>query len=146
MTSRPARALLLALALGLSGCSDAAPAVKGAPSAPAPEAEAAQAPDETPLQPASDIGLSGALRAMIDRPFTGDLDGMEARRMIRVGVTFNRTHYFVDRGTQRGLSFAHLQQFETNLNAARRTGHLRIMWMRRCPPSCRGAWTPSPLS
>ena len=37
--------------------------------------------------------------------------------MIRVGVTFNRTHYFVDKGTQRGLTFAHLKKFEDDLNA-----------------------------
>jgi membrane-bound lytic murein transglycosylase MltF len=135
----------LALALCMSGCSDSAvppaglppaspPAVvvsepqtpAGKPDAPVTAPEDAVAAEE-PLQPlATEVGLAESLRALIDQPFTGDLDGMEARRMIRVGVTFNRTHYFVDRGTQRGLSFAHLQQFETNLNAARRTGHLRI--------------------
>ena len=138
---RATSALLLALALGLSGCSDPAPTVAGASLAQAPgtavaDASVAQAPappaatapvDDEPLPPlASEVGLSGALRAMVNQPFTGDLDRMEGRRLIRVGVTFNRTHYFVDRGTQGGLSFAHLRQFETNLNASRRTGHLRI--------------------
>lgn len=46
--------------------------------------------------------------------------------MIRVGVTFNRTHYFVDQGTQRGLSFAYLKEFENRLNTARRTRNFRI--------------------
>ncbi|MGH8659141.1 MAG: transporter substrate-binding domain-containing protein [Gammaproteobacteria bacterium] len=63
---------------------------------------------------------------LIDRPFTGDLDEMGRRRMIRVGVTFNRTHYFVDQGTQRGLSFAYLKEFENRLNTARRTRNFRI--------------------
>jgi membrane-bound lytic murein transglycosylase MltF len=125
MSSPVTSTLLLALLLGVSGCSDPA-AVAGASGAPGLQAGTAPAADE-PLTPlASEVGLSGALRAMIGQPFTGDLDGMEARRLIRVGVTFNRTHYFVDRGTQGGLSFAYARQFETNLNAARRTGHLRI--------------------
>lgn len=107
--------LLLAFALLASGCSDATSPPAGASTA------------EGPLLPlATEAGLDQSLRSLIDQPFTGDLDEMEARRLIRVGVTFNRTHYFVDRGTQRGLSFAHLQQFENNLNTARRTGHLRI--------------------
>ena len=33
---------------------------------------------------------------------TGDLDEMNRRRAIRVRVTFNRTHDFIDKGRQRG--------------------------------------------
>jgi membrane-bound lytic murein transglycosylase MltF len=112
----------------LSACADSSgpepPA--GGPDAPPPGIAAAPVEQE-PLAPlAYESALPEALRALIDRPFTGDLDGMEARRMIRVGVTFNRTHYFVDRGTQRGLSFEYLKQFENTLNTARKTRHLRI--------------------
>lgn len=85
------------------------------------------AADSDPLPPlAHESALPEALRTMIGMPFTGDLDGMEARRMIRVGVTFNRTHYFVDRGSQRGVTFAYLQRFEEQLNVARKTRNLRI--------------------
>ena len=42
------------------------------------------------------------LRVVVDTPFTGDFDEMVKRRLIRVGVTFNRTHYFIDRGQERG--------------------------------------------
>jgi len=80
-----------------------------------------------PLPPlAYESALPEALREMIGRPFTGDLDGMEARRMIRVGVTYNHTHYFVDEGSQRGLTFAYLKRFEDQLNTARRTRNFRI--------------------
>ena len=128
MSSPAMNPILLVLALCLSGCSDPASPPVAASDAHAPVTGQAAAPAENdPLLPlASESELSKPLRALIDRPFTGDLDGMEERRMIRVGVTFNRTHYFVDRGTQRGLSFAHLKEFETNLNTARRTRHLRI--------------------
>ena len=39
----------------------------------------------------------------MDKPFTDDFDAMVKRRAIRVGVTFNRTHYFIDRGQERGI-------------------------------------------
>jgi membrane-bound lytic murein transglycosylase MltF len=123
MSSPSSYVLLIALACCLSGCSDPVSPPVAASDPQAPTAPAA----EEPLPPlATEAGLPEALRAMIDRPFTGDLDGMAERRMIRVGVTFNRTHYFIDRGTQRGLSFAHLMEFENLLNRTRRTGHLRI--------------------
>ena len=62
----------------------------------------------------------------IDRPFTGDLDEMVKRRMIRVGVTFNRTHYFVDNGIQRGVAYEHLKMFEDSLNKKLKTGNLKV--------------------
>jgi membrane-bound lytic murein transglycosylase MltF len=112
------RALPL-LALLVTGCADS--------SSPEPPAAASVPAEQEPLAPlAHEAALPEGLRALLDRPFTDDLDGMEARRMIRVGVTSNRTHYFVDRGTQRGLSFEYLKQFEDTLNAARKTRHLRI--------------------
>jgi ABC-type amino acid transport substrate-binding protein len=116
MSRRTAFPLVLALTWVLAGCSGA----------PAPPADAPPAADAPSFPLVNESGFPGALGAMIERPFTGDLDGMAARRMVRVGVTFNRTHYFIDQGTQRGISVAHMRQFESNLNAARRTGHLRI--------------------
>ena len=46
--------------------------------------------------------LPESARSLLDQPFTGDLDEMVKRRIIRAGVTFNRTHYFIDKGQQRG--------------------------------------------
>jgi len=34
------------------------------------------------------------------------------RRAVRVGVTFNRTFYFVDRGAQRGIAYEYGQLME----------------------------------
>jgi membrane-bound lytic murein transglycosylase MltF len=132
MSSPGTKRFLLALALCLSACSRSAspPAAVSDTSSPAPAPATvtpAPAVADEPLPPlATETGLTESLRAIIDRRFTGDLDEMEARRMIRVGVTFNRTHYFVDRGTQRGLSYEYLKQFETNLNRARRTGNFPV--------------------
>ena len=65
-------------------------------------------------------------RGLLDRPFTGDLDLMVKRRVIRAGVTFNRTHYFIDKGQQRGAAYEALMNFEEALNAQLKTGLLRV--------------------
>ena len=66
------------------------------------------------------------LRGVIDKPFTGDFDAMVARRIIRAGVPFNRTFYFIDHGTQRGLSYEYLVMFEAALNKQLKSGPLGI--------------------
>src|SRR4029453_1484525 len=58
--------------------------------------------------------------------YTGDLDGMVKRRVIRVGTAYNRTHYFIDKGVQRGMAYEAFKLFEDELNASRKTGNLRI--------------------
>jgi hypothetical protein len=41
----------------------------------------------------------------VQREWTGDLDGMVERRQVRILVVPSRTSYFVDKGTQRGISY-----------------------------------------
>ena len=62
----------------------------------------------------------------MDKPFSGDFDMMVERRMIRVAVTYNRTHYFIDKGQERGLTYESLKQFESDLNADLKTGNLKV--------------------
>jgi len=62
----------------------------------------------------------------MDKPFTDDFDAMVKRRAIRVAVTFNRTHYFIDKGQERGLTYEALKSFETDLNTDAKTGNLKI--------------------
>ena len=62
----------------------------------------------------------------MDEPFTGDFDALVARRSIRVAVTFNRTHYFIDQGQERGLTFETLKLFEKDLNEDLKTGNLKV--------------------
>ena len=38
------------------------------------------------------------------KPWTGDLDGMITRRVIRVLTVYSKTFYFVDKGTPRGVT------------------------------------------
>ncbi len=70
-------------------------------------------------QPAQTGALPPAL-AEADGPLgfhTGDLEGMQQRRMIRVAVFLNKTHYFIDAlGQPRGISYDALTEFERFLN------------------------------
>ena len=70
--------------------------------------------------------LPEGVRLALDKPFTDDFDAMVKRRLIRVAVTFNRTHYFVDRGQERGLTYESLKMFENDLNSDLKTGNLKV--------------------
>lgn len=90
------------------------------------EAPAATAPTVADSPPEQASVVPEELRGIIDAPFTGDLDQLAARRIIRAGVPFNRTFYFVDKGTQRGLSYEYLMMFEEALNKKLKTRNLKI--------------------
>jgi membrane-bound lytic murein transglycosylase MltF len=114
------RGLPLALCLlGLTACS-------GQPSSPvaAPAPSADEAPIPETASPYD--SLPEAVRLVMDQPFTGDLDAMVKRRAIRVAVTFNRTHYFIDKGEERGLTFESLKLFEKDLNSDLKTRNLKV--------------------
>jgi len=50
------------------------------------------------------------------KPWTGDLDGMIERRIIRVLTVYSKTFYFVDKGTQQGVTYDIFRLFEEDLN------------------------------
>ncbi len=60
------------------------------------------------------------------RSWTGDLDGMVKRRVIRVATTYNKTFYFIDKGVQRGAVYESFKLFEDDLNAKLKTKNLRV--------------------
>ncbi len=98
--------------------------------APAESAKAATAPADdadAPLPPpAYETALPDAVRNLFGKPFTGDFDEMIARRMIRVGVPFNRTFYFVDNGVQRGAAYEFGKAFEDEVNKKFKTGNAKV--------------------
>jgi len=49
-------------------------------------------------------------------PWTGDLDGMTERRVIRVLTVYSKTFYFVNKGVQRGITYDIFHLFESDLN------------------------------
>jgi membrane-bound lytic murein transglycosylase MltF len=50
------------------------------------------------------------------KPWTGDLDGMIKRRLIRVLTVYSKSFYFVDKGVQRGVTYDYFHLFEADLN------------------------------
>ena len=78
----------------------------------------AQAPTEK--------GRTGLDLTRILAKWTGDLDGMQQRRTIRVLTTYNRTLYFIDKGTERGTAADQGRLLETVLNKTMADGHLKV--------------------
>lgn len=112
-----------------AGSGAPAPAAPAAAPAPAPEADSpgakgAEVSEE--MAPPVEAALPEAMRSIMDKPFTGDFDEMVKRRLIRVGVTFNRTFYFVDKGAQRGLAYEYMTIYEEELNKRLKTGNLKV--------------------
>ena len=122
-------ALLLVIAIG--ACSRPAPQQQtperaSSSTAAAPADDPAGSLDEN-APPAYMSEIPEEMRSLLHESFSGDFDEMVKRRMIRVGVTFNRTFYFVDKGVQRGVSVRVLGSlFEDELNKRPQTGSLKI--------------------
>ncbi len=56
----------------------------------------------------------------------GDFDTMRKRRVIRALVVYNKTNYFIDKGTPRGITYEALKLFEDEINRKYKTGNLKI--------------------
>jgi len=61
-----------------------------------------------------------------DAVFTGDFDGMKKRRLVRVLVVYNKTNYFIDKGSTRGVTAEAFKMFEDAINQKYKTKNLRI--------------------
>jgi membrane-bound lytic murein transglycosylase MltF len=84
--------------------------------------------DEEPLPRAVSPydALPEKVRSYLDRPFKGDFDEMVERRLIRAGVVYNRTQYFIELGVQRGITYESVRLFEEEVNKRLKTGNLRV--------------------
>jgi membrane-bound lytic murein transglycosylase MltF len=51
---------------------------------------------------------------------------MIKRRVVRVGVTFNRTFYFVDKGVQRGVAYDYGRLMEDKINEKLKSGNIKV--------------------
>lgn len=72
----------------------------------------------------------------IELPWTGDLDGMVNRRMIRALVVYSKTFYFIDKGTQHGASFLRPGAMAMDVSPAKCTS---LHGPHGCPHSYSGA-------
>jgi membrane-bound lytic murein transglycosylase MltF len=140
MTSTSRILLLVMMATATAaGCSSPQAPPQGASPAKAPAPAPAATPTANPPPPAGGEdetlppavspydALPAEARALVlDKAFTGDFDEMVKRRIIRAGVVYNRTQYFIDRGLQRGMTADALKLFEDELNKRLKTGLLRV--------------------
>jgi membrane-bound lytic murein transglycosylase MltF len=62
----------------------------------------------------------------LTQPWSGDLDGMAKRRVIRVLTVYGLGRYFLDGPQEKGIVYEMFKQFETGLNAKLQTGELKI--------------------
>jgi membrane-bound lytic murein transglycosylase MltF len=111
------------------------------PSPPASEAAAQQAGSAPAATPApSAAPADGAAKApasdleTFDNPvtdrlvgkWTGDLDGMIERKVIRVLTVYSKTTFFVDKGAQMGMIPDAFRLFEDNLNKRLNNKNVRV--------------------
>jgi membrane-bound lytic murein transglycosylase MltF len=85
-----------------------------------------------PAPPAA--GQTRALRPQLAAPggqFTGDLDAMVQRRLIRVILPYSKTSYFIDKGVQRGIAYDFFRLFEEYVNGQLKTGsrHIEVLFI-----------------
>ncbi|HXS88125.1 MAG TPA: transporter substrate-binding domain-containing protein [Steroidobacteraceae bacterium] len=101
----------------------------GSPPAEAPQDSRASTPTAAPADshastpaaaPEPAPPLPSALDQVIE-PHTGDLPEMLQRRQIRALVAIDRTHFFFDRGAQKGITADALVEFERWINAELKT-------------------------
>lgn len=121
---------VLLVSLLVTGCSRKQGEPQSAATAPSTAASAAaDSASEIPLPSLPfETALPDSVRSRIDEPFKGDLDEMVTRRLIRIGVAFNRTLYFVDQGEQRGAAYEYGKLMEDELNKRHKTGNLKVVF------------------
>jgi len=105
-----------------SGATQSAPAASAAPS---PPAAASQEPDALPPSEL-ETQLPPSVRDAVLKPFTGDFKEMLEHKLVRVGVTFNRTFYFVDKGVQRGIAYDYGRLMEDKINEKLKSGNIKV--------------------
>lgn len=132
-SQRRTRVLLVACVAGAgawwlaAGCaSPPPPGVEPTANAASSAPPAAAQDEPLPPVPSPYDVLPEAMREQLEPPFTGDLEAMLARRLIRAGVVFNRTQYFIDRGVQHGIAYESIRLFEEQLNLRAKTGRLQV--------------------
>ena len=118
---------MFALVLTAAACGGGGESSSSADSAESDGSRRRTADSEEPLPPSElDTLLPPAVREAVLKPFTGDFDEMVEHRLVRVGVTSNRTMYFVDRGVQRGVVYEYARLMEDTINERLKTGNIKV--------------------
>jgi membrane-bound lytic murein transglycosylase MltF len=126
------RALALTLVTLLLGCGDSEPVR-------AQTAESAQAAD-TPVTPAAPDSAEAEGHAQQDnlldrgalsltRSWTGDLDVMEEKRVVRILTVYGPGRYYLEEGQGQGIIAEMARLLEEHLNKRLERGHVRVLTM-----------------
>lgn len=126
MAVMPTRTYLICALLMLSACGKAESELPGHPPASAGDdlagqpVEAEQSLDAPEEEQSSDMTLAeiqGELGIpVLSQPWTGDLDGMAERRLVRVLTVYGLGRYYVDKGREKGITYELMKMFEEELN------------------------------
>lgn len=92
----------------------------------ASEVFAQSSPARTAVPSAKPTSDTHSLPRDVGRGRGGDFDALRQRRLIRVLVPYNKTGYFIDKGTPRGTAVDAFKLFEDYINQKYKTGNLRI--------------------
>ncbi|MHA7815970.1 MAG: MltF family protein [Pseudohaliea sp.] len=111
---------LCVLVLGACGTDDHESAGSADPAPPVEQASETAGADGASLD-------GGALA--FTRPWTGDLDGMAERRLIRVLTVYGPGRFYLDEGRGAGLVAELVKRFEDHVNEELERGHLRVNTM-----------------
>jgi membrane-bound lytic murein transglycosylase MltF len=118
----------LAVCVLTAGCGGQPPAPQSGAQPAAPAAAASATASATPPgePPTAEEQAADASAIEVMQKWTGDLDGMIERRVIRVLTTYSKTTFFIDRGTQLGLVPDAFRLFEDDLNKKLKTNNVRV--------------------
>jgi membrane-bound lytic murein transglycosylase MltF len=83
-------------------------------------------PAPSAAQPPAQKAQTGIDAAALVGKWTGDLDGMQERRVIRVLTAYSRTLFFIEKGAERGTAADQGRLLETELNKTLAKGHLKV--------------------
>ncbi len=130
------RLLLFCVFLLASIACGNAPPSPPASQAAAPQADSASAASPAPAaaqadgaakEPASDLDtFDNPVADKLVGKWTGDLDGMIERKVIRVLTVYSKTTFFVDKGAQMGMVADAFRLFEDNLNKRLNNKNVRV--------------------
>jgi membrane-bound lytic murein transglycosylase MltF len=99
---------------------DIAPETATAPNAVNPESPAETRPRLTLEQIQQELNIPH-----LSKPWTGDLDGMLERRVIRVLTVYGLGRYYVENGQEKGITYELFKMFEDALNKTKGKKHIR---------------------
>ncbi|MBT4521202.1 MAG: lytic transglycosylase F, partial [Halieaceae bacterium] len=120
--------LVIALILVVA-CSDRSPEATAQEEVVASNIVAGEPPVEHSLQDDDSTltaGIPNSGTAVFNKTWTGDLDVMEERRVIRVLTVYGVGRYYLDGPQEKGITYEMLKRFEDHVNEQLGRGHMRV--------------------